>query len=176
MYAYQHRHTGKHSRLSLVLFVYLAFVPTRTQTCAHTHMCTHTWFARPLTHSQMSALNDVQYYCKGLLWHPATLLLQQTTTATHYYCNTLLLQHTSTATHFYYVVMCYYGVATIRRLLKIIDLFCRISSVSQGSFAKETYNFKESTTRSHPIRWCVIMIHYSTPTNVYKYYGKLRLA
>jgi len=44
-----------------------------------------------------------------------------------------------------------YGVATISRLLKIIGLFCRISSLLQGSFAKETYNFKESTNRSHPI-------------------------
>jgi len=32
-----------------------------------------------------------------------------------------------------------YGVATISRLLKIISLFCRISSLLQGSFAKETY-------------------------------------
>ena len=44
-----------------------------------------------------------------------------------------------------------YGVATIRRLLKIIGLFCRILSLLQGSFAKETYNFKEPTNRSHPI-------------------------
>jgi len=32
-----------------------------------------------------------------------------------------------------------YGVATISRLLKVICLFCRISSLLQGSFAKETY-------------------------------------
>jgi len=44
-----------------------------------------------------------------------------------------------------------YRVATISRLLKIIGLFCRISSLLQGSFAKETYNFKEPTHRSHPI-------------------------
>jgi len=44
-----------------------------------------------------------------------------------------------------------YGVATIRRLLKILGLFCRISSLLKGSFAKETYNFKEPTNRSHPI-------------------------
>ena len=45
----------------------------------------------------------------------------------------------------------YYGVATISRLLKITGLFCRISSLLQGSFAKETYRFKESTSRSHPL-------------------------
>jgi len=42
-------------------------------------------------------------------------------------------------------------VATISRLLKIIGLFCRISSLSQGSFAKETCYFKEPTTCNHPI-------------------------
>jgi len=42
-----------------------------------------------------------------------------------------------------------YGVATISRLLKIAGLFCRISSLLWGSFAIETYNFKEPTNRSH---------------------------
>jgi len=42
-------------------------------------------------------------------------------------------------------------VATIRRLLKIIGVFCRISSLLLGSFAKETCNFKEPTNCSHPI-------------------------
>ena len=41
-------------------------------------------------------------------------------------------------------------VATTCRLLKIIGLFCRIQSLLQGSFEKETYNFKESSNRSHP--------------------------
>ena len=44
-----------------------------------------------------------------------------------------------------------YGVATMSRLHKITGLFCRISSILQGSFAKETYHFKEPTNRSHPI-------------------------
>jgi len=48
-------------------------------------------------------------------------------------------------------VIVWYGVATISRLLKIIGLFCRILSLFKGSFAKETYNFKEPTNRSHPI-------------------------
>jgi len=46
----------------------------------------------------------------------------------------------------------YYVVATIRRLLKIIGLFCGISSVFEGSFAKETYHFMEPTNRNHPMR------------------------
>ena len=44
-----------------------------------------------------------------------------------------------------------YGVATIAKLLKIIGLFCKISSLLWGSFAKETCNFKEPTNRSHTI-------------------------
>jgi len=44
-----------------------------------------------------------------------------------------------------------YGVATIDRFLKIVGLFCRISSLIEGSFAKEIYNFKEPTNPSHPI-------------------------
>ena len=43
-----------------------------------------------------------------------------------------------------------YAVATTSRLLKIIGLFCKISSLLQGSFAKETYNFIDFTNRSHP--------------------------
>ena len=46
---------------------------------------------------------------------------------------------------------CTYGVATISSLLTIIGLLCRIWSLLQGSFAKETYHFKEPTNRSHPI-------------------------
>ena len=44
-----------------------------------------------------------------------------------------------------------YEVASLSRLLQIIGLFCRIQSLLQGSFAKETYTFKEPTNRSRPI-------------------------
>jgi len=44
-----------------------------------------------------------------------------------------------------------YGVATVSRIHEIIRLFCIISSLLQGSFAIETYNFKEPTNQSHPI-------------------------
>jgi len=68
-------------------------------------------------------------------------------------CDTLqhTVAHCNTPNHTFENV--YYGVATISRLLKILGLFCRTSSLSQGSFAKETYHFKEPTNRSHPI-WC----------------------
>ena len=34
----------------------------------------------------------------------------------------------------------------------MISLFCRIASLLQGSFAKETYNLIDPTNRSHPIQ------------------------
>jgi len=42
-------------------------------------------------------------------------------------------------------------VATISRLLKIIGLFCKRALLNRGYSAKETYNLKEPTDRSHPI-------------------------
>ena len=56
------------------------------------------------------------------------------------------------------------GVATIRRLLKMIGLFCRIQSFLYGSFAKETFIFKEPTNWSHPILSVMGITHYgNTP-------------
>jgi len=49
------------------------------------------------------------------------------------------------------IMVDWHGAATISRLLEIIGLFCRILSLLQDSFAKETYHFKEPTNRSHPI-------------------------
>jgi len=46
--------------------------------------------------------------------------------------------------------ICYYGVAAISMLLKIIGLLCKRDLLKRRS-AKETYNFKEPTNRSHSI-------------------------
>jgi len=42
-----------------------------------------------------------------------------------------------------------YGVATMSRLLKIMGLFCKRALQNRRYSAKETYNFKEPTNRSH---------------------------
>jgi hypothetical protein len=44
-----------------------------------------------------------------------------------------------------------YWVATISRLLQIIGLFCEKALEKRRFSAKETYNLKEPTDRSHPI-------------------------
>ena len=48
-------------------------------------------------------------------------------------------------------IVCVYGVAAVSRMDKIIDLFCKISSLLQVSFAKETCNFIDPTNCSQPI-------------------------
>ena len=44
-----------------------------------------------------------------------------------------------------------YGVATVSRLLQIIGLCCKRALLKRWYSAKETYDFKEPTNRSHPI-------------------------
>ena len=44
-----------------------------------------------------------------------------------------------------------YGVASSSRLLKIKSLFCKKALWKRRYSAKETYDFKEPTNRSHPI-------------------------
>jgi len=44
-----------------------------------------------------------------------------------------------------------YGVATISRLLKSVDLFCKRALQKRSYSAKGTYNVKEPKHRSHPI-------------------------
>ena len=44
-----------------------------------------------------------------------------------------------------------YGVASISRLIKIIALFCKRALWKRRFSAKETYNFKEPSNRSHPL-------------------------
>jgi len=45
----------------------------------------------------------------------------------------------------------FHGVATVIMIDKIIGLFCRILSLLQSTFAKETYNLIDPTDQSHPI-------------------------
>ena len=50
-----------------------------------------------------------------------------------------------------------YGVATVSRIDKISRLFCRISSLLQGLFAKKTCYFIDPTHQSQPIPEDVVL-------------------
>ena len=52
-------------------------------------------------------------------------------------------------------VQVWYEVPSVSRLLEIIGLFCKRALSKRPYSAKETYNFKEPTNRSHPIRGVV---------------------
>ena len=59
-----------------------------------------------------------------------------------------------------------YGVASTSRLLQIRSLFRKRALWKRGFFAKETYNFKEPTNRSHPISSIWIQLS-SSCTSIY---------
>jgi len=53
------------------------------------------------------------------------------------------------------VVLAMYGVASVSRIDKIVGLFCKRALQKRQYSAKETYNFIDSTDRSHPIAVCL---------------------
>ena len=59
--------------------------------------------------------------------------------------------HMYLRTHTSACCICTYGVATISRTLEIVGLFCNRALQKRLYPAKETYNFKEPTNRSHPM-------------------------
>ena len=73
--------------------------------------------------------------------------------------------------------LCWYistnGVAKVSRIDKIICLICRISSLLQGSFAKETYNFIDPTTKATPYLDVHLHVCLYVYTNVYIYIQSL---
>jgi len=96
---------------------------------------------------QLTATNRRAGYCRFAIIRRRSC--SATSTATNVATKTATQAATNCTTS--RILQGCYGVATMSRLLKIIGLFCRISSVLYGSFAKETYDFKEPTNRSHPI-------------------------
>ena len=65
------------------------------------------------------------------------------------------------------------GVASIGRFLKIIGLFCRISSFLQGSFAKETYNLRSLLIVATPDLHTPLFTYPTKPCNTATLYHTL---
>jgi len=71
-------------------------------------------------------------------------------------CDMCHITYMHVSCHIYACVMSHmsescYGVATMSRLLKDIGLFCKRALWKRLYSARETYDFKEPTNRSHPI-------------------------
>jgi len=98
------------------------------------HICkshvTYEWVA--------SHMNESRHICKSRDTFESVMYTPKVQAWCHQRRNVFLMKNIN------------YVVATISRLLKIIGLISRIWSLLEGSFAKETYNFKEPTNRSHP--------------------------
>jgi len=144
-------HTTTHlHRIPIVSHLYSTHIHTHTHTRTNTHGHTHTP-SHTNTHGPTHA-------------HTHTHL------RAHTHANPRVHTHTHTYTHTHtHTFKCVWAcsfleragtvgdeendnrVATIGRLLKILGPLYRMPSLLQGSFAKETYNFKEPTNRSNPI-------------------------
>ena len=111
----------------------------------HTHICTHTY-----TYSRMCKLHMHMHTTTNLYTFPINLDCSSICASRH--------NSGEASKDCIQGGVESYGVATMSRLLKIIGLFCRIWPLLYGSFAKETYNLKELTNRSHPMG-CLIPHH-----------------
>ena len=122
--------TYKHiAHICAYIHAYLS-IYTHTHKRAHTHPHTRT---RTHTHTHTHTPKHTHAY-----------------THAHAYAETHELINCKETYKLINPSQCWYGVATISRLLEIISLFCRIWFLFKGSFAKVTYNFKP-TNSSHPI-------------------------
>ena len=114
-------------------------------------MYIHTWYVYLIyMYSTVNSLLRCNSFSAKELQNQGLLCNCQFSLYVRITCIDILSTYTYNYVQSYLYILYCYGVATIRRLLQMIGLFCRISSLLQGSFAEETYNFKEPTNRSHP--------------------------
>ena len=156
------RHPVSHTMRWLALSIISVYVcwhihtHTNTYTYTYRYMCTHTYthtHARMICRLHSSSRKFVRVYVCMYVY----------VTCIYVWVHVCIERQIEPQIFVHVCIICVHvctyvyghGVATISRLLKIIGLFCRISSLLQGSFAKETYDFKEPTNRSHPIYVCI---------------------
>ena len=138
--------------LSLSLSLSLSFARSPLQSlfkyvwCLIVYLRVLSGFLRCITYLQLerifTKINHIllihmchQEQCAGHLWSVYVLT---------FYVQVCMHNHTRVCRYTY-------GVATMSRLLQIIGLFCKRALQNRLYFAKETYNFKKPTNRSHPI-------------------------
>ena len=141
---YTYIYIYKHMYIYFKIYIYL-YVQIYTRTHAHTRTYTHA-LTRTHTHINRTIMWIYAASARSELWLPAVavVILEWLT-----FVSTQIMASKDAG-------RCdLYGVATIRRLLKVIGLFCKRALQKRIYSVKETYNFKEPTSRSHPI--CVLM-------------------
>jgi len=145
----------------------MLYTATRCNTLQHTAV--HCNALQHTVYGVASSLGEfLQYFCVAPFVAPAALQ-QQMECCTPAALQQQMVQHKNIYSSNEYCSTqtraTRYGVATISRLLKMIGLFCRTSSLFKVSFckraqekrlysAKETCNFVEPTNRSHLVTPC----------------------
>jgi len=131
----------------------LLTIITRTHTLTHTHTHTHTHTRTPLSHCLTLArflffsLSFAHFLFLSLSF--ARFLFLSFSFARFLFFPLSFARFLFLFSLFRSVVC--YGMATMRRLLKIIGLFYKRALWKRLYSSKETYKFKESTNWCHPI-------------------------
>ena len=138
---------------------------THTHIHTHTHTRTHITYTHLHTHREMEGYESelfLSYFAKGGVC-PGDIEILQGGNASGFRCVCVCMCVRESVCiawegHIYihtYIHICTYTsrfrVATMSRLLKITGLFCKRALQKRLYSAKEAYNFKEPTNRSHPI-------------------------
>ena len=156
-------HSPRFLPRTLYIYIYIC-IRTHAHICIFKHIYTHVhiWITYMCIYKYGTIHSGVipEQLCAFAKIHPSHSIYMYIHIYTYTYTYMYIYIHVCICLYIYaYTYIHYkyaynyirYGMATITRLLEIIGLFCRISSLLCGSFAKETYNFKEPTNRSHPI-------------------------
>jgi len=116
----------------------------------HAKLCV-TWLVAHDILCQFGTWQILWHMTYYIMWHMTYLYVRHDTNESWHmtYYAQYTLRSDTYATHYTY------GVASIRRLLKMIGLFCKRALQKRLYSAKETYNFMEPTNRSHPIMCCI---------------------
>jgi len=117
--------------------------------------------------SGLTCMASLRYVCENSGLHVRSIFMCILLFLT--YVSVSMKSRLSCTTHLSYqqvglicgALLILYGVATVSRIDKIIGLFCRMLSLLQGSFAKETYNSIDPTNQSHPIGLTCFTIQFS---------------
>jgi len=152
--------------IHLYLYIYIhTQMYTHTHTHTHTHTRTHITYTHLHTHREMEGYESelfLSYFAKGGVC-PGDIEILQGGNASGFRCvcvcmcvreSVCIAWEGHTYIHSYIHICTHtsrYRVATMRRLLKITGLFCKRALEKRLYSAKQTYNFKEPTNRSHPI-------------------------
>jgi len=131
--------------MSRVTHIWMSHITRESEAC---HTCGRvTRIQKSCAKIRIGCATHMNEPCDIYIHEQVSLLCTLHSLAQEMVMSHMWLRHTNTS----FMSKVWYGVATISRLLKITGLFCKRALWKRRFSAKETYDFKEPTNRSHPI-------------------------